>query len=313
MHKQRNAGAVARGWMLVVSAVVLTALVAFPARGQTTVAAVAGDAGVAVGPQYGTTHVYVAPGEMDALVASLAATFGGQPAKRSEGNVLPVPSKAELQYLRTPAGIVSIFGFETPIPFPFGQERTGYLVTDMDQAMREARAAGAEVIVEPFTDPIGKDAVIQWPGGVKMQLYWHFTAPKSPALETVPENRVYVSRDRADEFVKDFVRFAHGTVVSDEAKADAGEIGRPGETYRRIRITSRFGNMQVLVTDGHLPYPFGHEMTGYEVADLAATLAKAQAVGAKVLFAPYTTSERSTAVVEFPGGYVAEIHSVAAR
>ena len=27
--------------------------------------------------------------------------------------------------------------------------------------------------------------------------------------------------------------------------------------------------MTVLVTDGHLPYPFGREMTGYEVSDLA--------------------------------------------
>ncbi|HEY6302353.1 MAG TPA: hypothetical protein VIX14_04745 [Terriglobales bacterium] len=55
-------------------------------------------------------------------------------------------------------------------------------------------------------------------------------------------------------------------------EADAGEIGLQGETYRRIRITSRFGNMQVLVTDGHLPYPFGREMTGYQVKDLSATL-----------------------------------------
>ena len=85
-----------------------------------------------------------------------------------------------------------------------------------------------------------------------------------------------MSRDQADNFVDDFVRFAHGKVVADDKHADAGEIGRPGETYRRIRITSLFGNMQVLVTDGHLPYPFGHEITGYQVQDLAATLRKSQ-------------------------------------
>jgi len=50
-------------------------------------------------------------------------------------------------------------------------------------------------------DPIGIDAVIQWPGGLKMQLYWHFTPPKYASMETIPDNRVYVSRDRADEFV----------------------------------------------------------------------------------------------------------------
>jgi hypothetical protein len=120
------------------------------------------------------------------------------------------------------------------------------------------------------------------------------------------------SRDRADNFVDCFVRFSHGQVVADDRHADAGEIGRPGETYRRIRITSLFGNMQVLVTDGHLPYPFGHEVTGYQVKDLAATLEKAGAAGVRILSAPYKTNDRTTAIVEFPGGYIAEIHSVAA-
>ena len=228
-------------------------------------------------------------------------------------NILPVPGSTEFQALSTPVGTLSIFAFQTPIPFPFGQERTGYLVTDMDRAIKDARAAGAEVIVEPFKDPIGIDAIVQWPGGVKMQLYWHFTPPKYAPLETIPENRVYVSRDEADNFVRGFVRFSHGKVVSDDNRADAGEIGRAGETYRRIRITSPFGNMQVLVTDGHLPYPFGHEITGYEVKDLAATLEKAKAAGAKILSPPYTTSDRITAIVEFPGGYIAEIHSLAAH
>jgi hypothetical protein len=130
---------------------------------------------------------------------------------------------------------------------------------------------------------------------------------------TVPDNRVYLSRDAADAFVRDFVRFSQGKVIADDAKADAGEIGRPGETYRRIRITSLFGNMQVMVTDGHLPYPFGREITGYEVQDLGATLQKAKAAGVKVLFGPYKGSDRSTAVLEFPGGYVAEVHEVAGR
>jgi predicted enzyme related to lactoylglutathione lyase len=285
-------------------------LAAFTTGGQTTTGR---DAGVAVGPQYDSTHVYVAPGDLDAFVTSFAATFGGEPSKRSVTSVLPVPSSTEFQSLPTSAGMLSIFAFQTPVPFPFGQERTGYLVTDMDEAIRTARAAGAEVIVEPFKDPIGIDAVIQWPGGVKMQLYWHFTTPKYPPLETVPDNRVYVSRDQADNFVNDFVRFSHGKVVADDKYADAGEIGRAGETYRRIRITSLFGNMLVFVTDGHLPYPFGHELTGYQVHDLGATLERAKTAGAKILSAPYTANDRVTAIVEFPGGYIAEIHSPVAR
>lgn len=273
----------------------------------------AGHAAIAVGPQYDTTHVYVAEGDLDAFVNSFVATFGGSSSKRSVGNVTPVPSSTEMQVALTPVGVLSIFAYQTPIPFPFGGERTGYLVTDMDEAIKAARAAGAEVIVEPFKDPIGIDAVIQWPGGVKMQLYWHFKPSTSPLLETVPDNRVYVSQDQADNFVRCFVGFADGKVVADDKHADAGEIGRAGETYRRIRITSLFGNVQVLVTDGRLPYPFGHELTGYQVQDLRATLEKAKAAGAKILSAPYTTSDRASAVVEFPGGYIAEVHSLPER
>jgi len=53
-------------------------------------------------------------------------------------------------------------------------------------------------------------------------------------------------------------------VASDEAKASGAEIGRPSDTYRRVRIASNVRNVAVLVTDGHLPYPYGRERTGYE-------------------------------------------------
>jgi len=202
-----------------------------------------------------------------------------------------------------------VFGFKTPVPYPFGAERTGYLVTDMDAAVKAAKAHGADVIVDTFPDPIGRDAIVSWPGGVHMQLYWHNQAPDYEALQTVPENRVYVSPDRADTLVRDFNRFAHGKVVSDVRNAPGVEIGRPDDTYRRIRVESGFGKLTVLVTDGHLPYPFGHEMTGYEVSDLASTLQKAQAAGATVLVPPFASGERDAALVQFPGGYIAEIHA----
>src|SRR5277367_6613217 len=184
----------------------LLVIVPCVARGQAGVAA--RDAGVAVGAQYDSTHVYVAPDELDAFVKSVNATFGGQASKVSVTNVLPVASSTEFQYVWTAVGTMSVFAFQTPIPFPFGQERAGYLVTDMDAAIREARAAGADVIVAPFKDPIGRDAVIQWPGGLKMQLYWHTVAPKSPPLETISDNRVYLSGDVAEIFVREFVRFS---------------------------------------------------------------------------------------------------------
>ncbi len=264
---------------------------------------------IAVGAQYDATHVYVAPDDLDEFVASVLATFGGHASKPITTGVTPTPSSTQFQYLWTPVGTLSTFAYLTPAPFPFGLERTGYLVSNMDLALSAARAAGAAVIVEPFKDPIGMDALIEWPGGVKMQLYWHFTPPSYDSLDSVPENRVYLPRERVDEFVNDFVRFSRGKVTADSARVDAGEIGRPGQTYRRVRIESKFGKMQVMVSDGQLPYPFGYDISGYEVNNLDDTLAKANGHGAKVLFGPYDAEDRRTSLVEFPGGYIAEIHS----
>jgi predicted enzyme related to lactoylglutathione lyase len=266
---------------------------------------------VGVGAQYDTTHVYVAPEDVDKFVASFLATFGGQSTKQVVATVTPTPSGTTSQLLQTPVGTVSLFGFKTPIPYPFGAERTGYLVTDLDQAIETARASGADVLVAAFPDPIGRDAVIQWPGGVNMQIYWHTTKPNYAAFQTVPENRIYVSPDRADAFTKAFVSFSQGKVVSDDKKSPGAEIGRPKDTYRRIRIESIFGKMTVLVTDGHLPYPYGRELTGYEVNDLPETLTKAKASGAAVLVDTYTSDGRAAAMIQFPGGYIAEIHAAA--
>ena len=135
-----------------------------------------------------------------------------------------------------------------------------------------------------------------------MQLYSHFTPPSYKPLEAVPENRVYVSVDRADSFVQSFLAFSHGKIVSNDYHAPGVEIGRPKDTYRRIRITSTFAKLTVLVTDGHLPYPYGREVTGYEVANLADTLAKAKSARVTVLVAPYQADQREAAIVQFPEG-----------
>jgi predicted enzyme related to lactoylglutathione lyase len=264
---------------------------------------------LAVGPQYDTTHVYVAPEDFKKFTDSFVATFGGHLSQQGVFQVTPTPSQTMSQLVYTPVGTLSVFGFKTPVPYPFGSERTGYLVTDMDAAVKAAKAHGADVIVDTFPDPIGRDAIVSWPGDVHMQLYWHKQAPDYDALQTVPENRVYVSRARADALVRAFNQFAHGKVLSDVRNAPGVEIGRPDDTYRRIRVESGFGKMTVLVTDGQLPYPFGREMTGYEVSDLASTLQKAQAAGATVLVPPFASDERDAALVQFPGGYIAEIHA----
>jgi hypothetical protein len=264
---------------------------------------------VAVAPQYDSTHVYVAPADLDAFVASFIATFGGHASKPIVSTVTPTASSTQFQYIMSPVGTLSTFAYTTPIPYPFGLERTGYLVTDMNQAIAAARSAGASILVEPFKDPIGMDAVVEWPGGVKMQLYWHFVPPSYEALTSVPENRIYLSPDRIDNFTHAFIHFSRGKVIADDWHADGAELGRPGQAYRRVRVESKFGKMQIMATDGHLPYPFGRDISGYEVSDLHETLAKARSHGATVLVEPVELADRRTAVVQFPGGFIAEIHS----
>ena len=106
-------------------------------------------ASVAVGPQYGATHVYVAPSDLDNFVASLIATFGGTKSEPTVLQITPTPSETIFQAVRTPVGIFSVFGFKTPIPFPFGTERVGSLVTDLDAAVRSAKAHNADLVVAP--------------------------------------------------------------------------------------------------------------------------------------------------------------------
>jgi len=291
--------------LAVAGVILLAGLLSAPAGAQTS--------DIAVGPQYDTTHVYVAPADMGRFVAAFVATFGGAATKPAITHATPTPSAAEWQAIQTSVGTISLFGFATPIPDPFGAERTGYLVKDMGAAIAAAKAAGADVFVAPYPDPIGQDAIVEWPGGVVMQFYVHNTPLSYPAFETIPENRVYVSPERAGSFVRAFLAFSHGTVTQDDRNAPRTEIGRPGAAFREIRITSGFGKLTVLVTDGHLPFPYGRETTGYEVADLTKTLAKATGAGASLLAGPHKARDRRGAIVQFPGGYIAEIHASAVR
>ena len=268
---------------------------------------------VAVAPQYDTTHVYVANADLDAFVSSFVGTFGGKASPRAVFTVTPTPSKTASQYVQTPVGMLSVFAFQTPIPYGFGEERTGYLVTDINAARDAAVEAGADVVVEPFDDPIGKDVLIQWAGGVNMQLYWHTKAPSYAPLHSVPDNRVYVSRVAADKFIGQFKTFAHAQIVAD-GQVDGAEIGRAGDTIRRVQLESKFGKMTVFVTDGKLTFPYGRETTGYQVDDMAATLERAAANGATVLAPPRKTSTGNmTAMLQVPGGYISEIHDAAKR
>src|SRR6202789_3037439 len=135
--------------LLIIACVLLSIILAF---------VLLADSNFGVGAQYDTTHVYVQPQDFDKFVASLVATFGGSTTKEGVFTVTPTPSETMSQLVLTPAGTLSVFGFQTPVPYPFGAERTGYLVTNLDAAVRAAQADGADVLVSSFDDPIGKDA-----------------------------------------------------------------------------------------------------------------------------------------------------------
>lgn len=262
-----------------------------------------------VGSQYNSSHVYVSIDNLDPFTKSVLATFGGTPTSPTLTQVTPRPSSTLSQLIHTPVGMFSVFAYETPIPSPFGKERNSYMVANMDTAITSATNSGAKILVLPFADPIGRDAIIQWPGHIDMQLYLHDIPPVYPALITIPENRVYLSSKDADAFVAGWTRFScgHRRRVSDD------HVVIDGHSVRQILITSQnAGNTLILVSDflDRLPYPFGQETTGYEVSNLDSTLARAISANVKVLYGPVTIGNRRSVMVEFPGKYVAEIHQV---
>src|SRR5260370_14249975 len=77
---------------------------------------IAKTAGVAVGPQYDTTHVYVAPRDFDRFVASLGATFGGTTTKQGGFTLTPTPSSTTSQLVTTPLATAHLLVFKTPRP-----------------------------------------------------------------------------------------------------------------------------------------------------------------------------------------------------
>ena len=85
-----------------------------------------------------------------------------------------------------------------------------YLVTDMDAAVRAAKKAGAAILVAPFPDAIGRDAIVQWPGGVNAAAPIG-TPPLNLLLnfQTVPESRLCCDR-AGDKVTTELRRFRPG-------------------------------------------------------------------------------------------------------
>ena len=79
-----------------------------------SLSAAAGPRDVSVSPQYHSTHVYVAPVDIDAFVISFTATFGGNASAQIVSNVMPVPASTQFRYIWTPVGTLSTFALLSP-------------------------------------------------------------------------------------------------------------------------------------------------------------------------------------------------------
>src|SRR6202050_1023685 len=97
MHDRRNRNASTRAAMTLAALFLLW--ISSTTQGQKIPAS---NTGVAVGPQYDSTHVSVAPADMDAFMTSFTATFGGQPSKRSTSNPFPGATSAEVHFVWGP-------------------------------------------------------------------------------------------------------------------------------------------------------------------------------------------------------------------
>jgi hypothetical protein len=314
-----------KGYVLGTSAIaavaVLGVIAASPAaqgttRPQSTVAkttaaaSASGSGSLAVGPGYNAAHVYVPPADVNTFVSSWEATFGGTNTTPTAFQITPVPSTTISTLLFSPVGMLSVYGYQTGIPYPWGQERVGDDVTSIDGGVADAERSGADLVVSPWADKHGEDVILQFPGGVNIQLYDNTPSLGGATLTSIPENRVYLEPQSAAQFIRDYVAFTRGRVTIDNSHANGAQIGEPGTTFREVLISGPgFGKTLVLITkNGAMPYPFGLDKTGYQVTNLSTTLAKATASGAHVLAGPYDLPGLETAIVEFPGGYITEIH-----
>ena len=103
-------------------------------------------------------------------------------------------------------------------------------------------------------------------------------------------------------------------LVGERGRRCAGAaVGRPDAKVRLVRIQSLYGDMLVVAGDGAWPWPYGREISGYGVTDLAATIDKAKAAGVTTLIPAHDVGGRQEAMLQFPGGFIAAVHGPAGR
>ena len=78
---------------------------------------------------------------------------------------------------------------------------------------------------------------------------------------------------------------------------------QPG-SVTSIEVNKTLNTSDQIAVNGNITY--GGTLA---VANLAGTLEKAKAARVSVLDGPFSAGGRNSAMVQFPGGYIAEIHS----
>lgn len=114
---------------------------------------------LAAGLQYGTTLVSVALGRFQPFHRQLCREVWRQQVESGVFQVTPTPGRPLSRLVLAPSGTISSFRFKTPIPWPPAAARPGYLVADIETAMKVAREHGADGGVDMFPDPIGRARV----------------------------------------------------------------------------------------------------------------------------------------------------------
>ena len=165
----------------------------------------------------------------DAFVDAFTATFGGKPSPRGTTNVLPCRRIRSCNMYGRRWARCRHFVHADPISVR--TERTGGWSPTWTKPCRCARVGASVCRQVQGSDRLRRDD--QFPGGGKDAAYG-ISPPSYDAPKTQPDNRVYLSRygGRVREISS---RSRTASLIADDNKADAAEIGRP-ETIRRIRL-----------------------------------------------------------------------------
>jgi hypothetical protein len=264
------------------------------------------------GPQYALPHVFMFPDQLPVFIDKFLAVFGGTADPISDVNLAAVPATMQFTDLQTSVGAISAQAYkDNAAPFPMGQETIGFGVVDMDVAVQVAQAVGAKIL-RRWTVFGNQEAMLEWPGAVRIQFYAYAGAVPPIAINQSTSNtRYYLDPDAAAQFVGSFVAATGATVLSD-AYYPSEEIGIAGSMFRRAQLSSTLGLVNVIALTRELRdklrYPYSEIKTDFVVDDLAAVVAKAREADVDVLLRPeYSDPNKRRAVLRFPGEYVIEV------